>query len=269
MPRKTAKVPASLTPLTLDPRNANRGTERGRKMLADSLRDLGAGRSIVADRHGVIIAGNKTLEAAQAAGIPVQVVETDGERLVVVQRRDLDLATDPKARKLAFADNRVAEADLEWDVSAILEAQQGGMDLSGLWDDDELATLLAGVASAEASAPSDAPSPSASLAERFGVPPFSVLDARQGYWQERKRAWLALGIRSEIGRGGQGAYPVTGSAASVTDSLSEASAKRDTRRKSDASDGLFQQRAGRRQGKAGKGKGRTWGEDLMRGERKY
>jgi len=39
------------------------------------------------------------------------------------------------------------------------------------------------------------------LAERFVVPPFSVLDARQGYWQERKRAWLALGIQSELGRG--------------------------------------------------------------------
>jgi DNA modification methylase len=40
------------------------------------------------------------------------------------------------------------------------------------------------------------------LAERFGVPPFSVLDARQGYWQERKRAWISLGIRGELGRGG-------------------------------------------------------------------
>jgi DNA modification methylase len=39
------------------------------------------------------------------------------------------------------------------------------------------------------------------LAERFIVPPFSVLDARQGYWQERKRAWIALGIKSELGRG--------------------------------------------------------------------
>lgn len=39
------------------------------------------------------------------------------------------------------------------------------------------------------------------LAERFIVPPFSVLDARQGYWQERKRAWIALGIQSELGRG--------------------------------------------------------------------
>ena len=40
------------------------------------------------------------------------------------------------------------------------------------------------------------------LAERFGVPPFTVLDARKGEWQERKRKWLALGIKSELGRGG-------------------------------------------------------------------
>lgn len=45
-----------------------------------------------------------------------------------------------------------------------------------------------------------------SLSARFGVPPFSVLDARQGYWQDRKRAWLAHGIRSELGRGGALAY---------------------------------------------------------------
>lgn len=38
------------------------------------------------------------------------------------------------------------------------------------------------------------------LGEQFIVPPFSVLDTRQGYWQERKRAWVALGIRSELGR---------------------------------------------------------------------
>jgi hypothetical protein len=40
-----------------------------------------------------------------------------------------------------------------------------------------------------------------SLSEKFVVPPFSVLDARQGYWKERKEKWLALGIRSELGRG--------------------------------------------------------------------
>lgn len=39
------------------------------------------------------------------------------------------------------------------------------------------------------------------LNDRFVVPPFTVLDTRQGYWQDRKRAWLGLGIRSELGRG--------------------------------------------------------------------
>lgn len=45
------------------------------------------------------------------------------------------------------------------------------------------------------------PAEKASLADRFLLPPFSVLDARQGYWQNRKRMWLALGIQSELGRG--------------------------------------------------------------------
>lgn len=36
--------------------------------------------------------------------------------------------------------------------------------------------------------------------ERFVAPPFTVLDTRQGYWQDRKRAWIALGIESELGR---------------------------------------------------------------------
>ena len=40
------------------------------------------------------------------------------------------------------------------------------------------------------------------LADRFGIPPFSVLNAREGWWQDRKAAWIALGIKSELGRGG-------------------------------------------------------------------
>ena len=39
------------------------------------------------------------------------------------------------------------------------------------------------------------------LAQTFSYPPFSVLNAREGWWQERKRQWLALGIKSEVGRG--------------------------------------------------------------------
>lgn len=39
------------------------------------------------------------------------------------------------------------------------------------------------------------------LKREFIMSPFSVLDARAGDWQHRKRAWLGLGIRSELGRG--------------------------------------------------------------------
>jgi len=38
------------------------------------------------------------------------------------------------------------------------------------------------------------------LRDKFIVPPFSVLDTRQKYWQERKRYWLSLGIEDELGR---------------------------------------------------------------------
>lgn len=50
--------------------------------------------------------------------------------------------------------------------------------------------------------PIEPPSP-IPLIDRFIIPPFSVLDARQAYWQDRKRAWLATGIESELGRGSE------------------------------------------------------------------
>ena len=46
----------------------------------------------------------------------------------------------------------------------------------------------------------------AKLEAKFIIPPFSVLDTRQGYWQERRRLWLALGIQSELGRGEELTY---------------------------------------------------------------
>lgn len=44
------------------------------------------------------------------------------------------------------------------------------------------------------------PSGLSKVAERFVVPPFSVLNAREGSWQERKRAWASMGIKGEVGR---------------------------------------------------------------------
>jgi hypothetical protein len=124
-----------------DPRNANRGTERGRGMLERSMRAYGAGRSVLVDRNGVLIAGNKTAEVAAELGLPVRVVETDGTELVAVRRTDLDLSRDRAAVELGIADNRVGQVSLEWDTD-MLAALGADIDVSQFWSADELDDLL-------------------------------------------------------------------------------------------------------------------------------
>lgn len=144
--RKAPRVAVeSLETLQDDRRNANKGTPRGDGMLERSLRQLGAGRSILVDREGRIIAGNKTRQKAVEIGFKdAIVVDTDGRQLVVVRRTDLDL-DDPSspARRLAFADNRVGQVDLDWDRDVIDAEIQEGFDLSDLFTDHELQAILA------------------------------------------------------------------------------------------------------------------------------
>lgn len=129
--------------LTPDPTNANKGTERGRYMVEASLRETGAGRSIVADKAGRVIAGNKTLEAWAEIGGEIQVVRTDGKKLVVVQRDDLDLADEiGAARKLAYFDNRSQETSLSWDAEQILADIESGLDLSAMFFENELDDII-------------------------------------------------------------------------------------------------------------------------------
>jgi hypothetical protein len=45
------------------------------------------------------------------------------------------------------------------------------------------------------------PNASNLLKDRYGVPPFTVLDRRARDWQDRDNRWKALGIESEVGRG--------------------------------------------------------------------
>lgn len=143
MASKTTTI-GGLADLTPDPHNANRGTERGAGMLEASLRAYGAGRSLLVDKHGVVIAGNKTLEAAASVGLDdVVVVQTDGTKLVVVQRTDLDLGADPAAKALGVADNRVAQVGLEWDAQVLQDLVAEGADLGALFTDKELAELVA------------------------------------------------------------------------------------------------------------------------------
>jgi hypothetical protein len=44
--------------------------------------------------------------------------------------------------------------------------------------------------------------PGKGLPGRFIFPPFTVLRATDGEWNVRKRQWISLGIKSEVGRGG-------------------------------------------------------------------
>lgn len=105
-----------------DSRNANQGTPRGLGVIEDSLNYSGAGRSLVADKHGVLIAGNKTSLAAASAGIEnVIEIETDGDAIIVHKRRDLDLSIDARAKALAVADNRASELSLTWDDTQLAE----------------------------------------------------------------------------------------------------------------------------------------------------
>ena len=200
-----------------DAKNANKGTERGRYMVEASLRETGAGRSILLDKDGRIIAGNKTFEAASDIGLPVRVVETDGTELVAVKRTDLDLDDDTgTARKLAYYDNRAAQVGLDWDAEQMLADLGAGLDLSAMFKQDELDALIATIGVSDSTANGTAEQARATLAERFLIPPFSVLDARQGYWQARKSAWIALGIQSELGRG-ENALDMSATMAGITD----------------------------------------------------
>lgn len=129
-PRPVELVP--LDALQPDERNANKGTERGAYMIRQSLRKLGAGRSILLDKNGKVIAGNKTLESAADIGLDdVLVVRTRGDKLVAVLREDLDL-DDPEgqARQLAYADNRTGQVSLDWEPHTILADLDAGVDLS-------------------------------------------------------------------------------------------------------------------------------------------
>jgi hypothetical protein len=146
--RPTAAVSRlKISALKADRRNANKGTDRGRKALDHSLRDLGAGRSILIDRAGRIIAGNKTVEAAKKGGAldqDILVVKTDGRQIVAVQRTDLDLEKDSKAKALAVADNRVSELDLAWDVDALAQLAREA-NISAFFTEKELRKLGVGL----------------------------------------------------------------------------------------------------------------------------
>ena len=281
-----------ISDIKFDRTNANKGTERGRYAIEASMREFGFADAGTLDKNNVIIGGNKRTEVAGEIGMDdAIIVDVDGTKPVFIRRSDLDLYStdDDRARRLAYALNRSQQLSLDWDAEQVLADLNAGVDLSALFRQDELAELIAQVDEAGDSLGS-VDVERMSLAERFLIPPFSVLDARQGYWQNRKSAWLALGIQSELGRGitedsqnyrsDYGAYnPEMGRRANATPggSLPEA-ATLGKDGKTVRGDGRGRRINGKLPAdsggqplpldrtKNGKGLARTFGQDLMNGE---
>ena len=127
MSGKPTVVKRKLRDLLPDVHNANKGTVRGLAMLDDSLAEDGAGRGILLDRNGNVIAGNKTLERAIDRGFEdILVVPTDGKQLVATQRVDVDIDS-PQGRRMAIRDNRVGQVDLDWNADELKALADGGM----------------------------------------------------------------------------------------------------------------------------------------------
>ena len=172
-------------------RNARTHSDEQVAQIAASIREFGFNAPVLIDSQGGIIAGHGRVLAARKLGMDS------------VPTIELPHLTDIQKRAYILADNKIA-LNSEWDNEMLqLELEEiaaGGMDISlAGFSDDEFEGLL------------DSPDldddlnlrndKNGSLSERFMIPPFSVLNSREGWWQNRKRSWLALGIDSELGRG--------------------------------------------------------------------
>lgn len=125
--------------LVQDQHNFNKGTEEGARLMEKSFTELGAGRSILIDKDGHIIAGNKSQKAAMAAGIKkVRVIESDGTELIAVKRTDISIDS-KEGRELALADNLTTQVNLAWDnVELASVAAEQGIDLPEWGIDPEM-----------------------------------------------------------------------------------------------------------------------------------
>jgi len=109
-----------------NPQNTNKGKERGKAALDDSLQNSGFHRGIVVAKDGTVINGNHTYQSASELGVVKSwiEVEVEGDVGVVTKRIDWKNAEDPNAILAAIADNRTSALNLEFDPEILEQALQ-------------------------------------------------------------------------------------------------------------------------------------------------
>jgi DNA modification methylase len=161
------------------------------QQIASSIKEFGFTNPVLIDGQGGIIAGHGRVMAAKKLGL------TEVPCIV------LDGLSEAQKKAYIIADNKLA-LNSGWDADMLkVEMERLGelgfdLSLTG-FDDIELSGIFDGAEDLADGLDGDAAEPR-SLADRFLIPPFSVLNAREGWWQNRKKAWLALGMESELGR---------------------------------------------------------------------
>lgn len=179
----------SVKSLLAYPRNPRTHSEQQVEQLAASMKEYGWTIPVLVDEQGIVIAGHGRLQAAAKLGID--------EVPVMVARG----WTDQQKASYRIWDNQSGLLS-GWDEDMLrleltdLKLEGYDLSLTG-FDDVQLVQFVSGLPGADATRQQGM----GTLSDRFGVPPFSVLNAREGWWQDRKRAWIALGIQSELGRG--------------------------------------------------------------------
>lgn len=140
---------ANILDLVSDDENFNMGSDFGMGLLGQSLK-YGMGRSVLIDKNGRLIAGNKTTEKAIECGITkVRVIETDGSELVAVKRMDVDLDS-KHGREMALLDNAVSQANLVWNKDNLekfssdfgVDVDEWGVFMSQRISDEDFERLL-------------------------------------------------------------------------------------------------------------------------------
>ena len=169
--------------------NARTHNEKQVAQIAGSIREFGFNNPILLDGGNGIVAGHGRVLAANKLGMK-EVPTIELSHLSEAQKKAYILADN----KIAL--NAVWDDDLLANELEALKALDFDLSIAG-FDEDELKALSATSGENEELTSKNC---AGNLSGKFMIPPFSVLNAREGWWQDRKRAWLGLGIKSEDGR---------------------------------------------------------------------